>query len=190
MNNIGRGRPPCVIELVSSRYPSPVSSPPRPGRQSPRGTVSVLPRVSGEMFFLKGGGWTPFAPIGISNIRRGHPWGGGEIVNTPAPSTGLRAPGSGLRAPGSGLRAPGSGLRAPGSVVPGYRNRRNGCRAHRAQSTGVAYNEKGPAWASPPDSGFCFRLREYREQSKRNRAGRGTKVMVMLRSLACFPTET
>jgi hypothetical protein len=174
MNNIGRGRPPCVIELVSSRYPSPVSSPPRPGRQSPRGTVSVLPRVSGEMFFLKGGGWTPFAPIGISNIRRGRPWG--EWRDRKYSRT--------------EHWAPGSGLRAPGSVVPGYRNRRNGCRAHRAQSTGVAYNEKGPAWASPPDSGFCFRLREHREQSKRNRAGRGTKVMVMLRSLACFPTET
>ncbi len=181
MNNIGRGRPPCVIELVSSRYPSPVSSPPRPGRQSPRGTVSVLPQGLWRNVLSERRGLDPLRSYWNQQHPEGSPLGCvGEIVNTPAPSTGL----------GTGLRAPGSGLRAPGSVVPGYRNRRNGCRAHRAQSTGVAYNEKGPAWASPPDSGFCFRLREYREQSKRNRAGRGTKVMVMLRSLACFPTET
>jgi hypothetical protein len=174
MNNIGRGRPPCVIELVSSRYPSPVSSPPRPGRQSPRGTVSVLPQGLWRNVLSERRGLDPLRSYWNQQHPEGSPLGGWRDRKYSRTEH----------------WAPGSGLRAPGSVVPGYRNRRNGCRAHRAQSTGVAYNEKGPAWASPPDSGFCFRLREYREQSKRNRAGRGTKVMVMLRSLACFPTET
>ena len=131
MSNIRRGRPPGVVELVIAGSPVfRASQSPVASLRSP--LVFVLgfgDDREGRLFGLQGGEPPP-AFTGISNIRRGRPLYVGDIVNTRVHlDTQLR----------------------------GNRNHRNGNRTP-ARSTTAGGNEKGPAWASPADSGFCLQI--------------------------------